>query len=78
MARFKYDHFLERDNNSAYDQKHAPGVAAPYAGVYRCVGCGHEIGIAYGHTLPPQDHHQHPTGVGKIEWQLVVFAQHKK
>ncbi|EQD58023.1 hypothetical protein B1A_10996, partial [mine drainage metagenome] len=41
----------------------------------RCVACGDEIGIAKGHTLPPQNHHQHAAGVGRIRWQLVVYAQ---
>jgi len=33
-----------------------------------------EIGIAKGHTLPPQNHHQHAAGQGPIKWQLLVFA----
>ena len=50
------------------------GNVAPYAGIYRCVVCGEEIGIAQGHTLPPQNHHQHPAGPGRIEWQLIMQA----
>jgi hypothetical protein len=78
MAQYKYGNYLNNSDNSAYDTKHSPGAEAPNAGIYRCVACGDEIGIAKGHTLPPQNHHQHAPGVGKIEWQLLVFAQQKK
>lgn len=78
MAQYKYGNYLAKSDHSAYDAKHSPGVEAPNAGIYRCVACGDEIGIAKGHTLPPQNHHQHAPGVGKIEWQLLVFAQQKQ
>lgn len=74
MASFKYAIHLRQDSNNAFDQKHPPGIVAPYAGIYRCVVCGDEIGIAQGHTLPQQNHHQHPAGRGRIEWQLLVQA----
>lgn len=77
MAQYKFGNYLNHSDNSAYDARHEPGTQAVNAGVYRCAACGDEIGIAKGHTLPPQNHHQHPAGVGKIEWQLLVFAQHK-
>lgn len=75
MAQYKYDKFLHKSDHTAYDAVHEPGVKTDNAGVYRCTVCGHEIGIAKGHTLPPQNHHQHPAGKGPIRWQLVVFAQ---
>lgn len=78
MAQYKYGDHLHHSTHSAYDTRHAPGTPAENAGIYRCVACGDEIGIAKGHTLPPQNHHQHAAGVGKIEWQLLVFAQQKK
>ncbi|NVZ55127.1 hypothetical protein HX797_02550 [Pseudomonas edaphica] len=77
MAQYKYAKFLNENTHSAYDEKHSPGVAAPNPGIYRCVTCGDEIGIAKGHILPPQNHHQHAAGAGKIEWQLIVFAQQR-
>nr|WP_313162263.1 VOC family protein [Kosakonia cowanii] len=43
---------------------------------YRCVNCGDEIGIAKGHTLPPQNHHQHQNGL-PIRWKLLVCAVQK-
>lgn len=78
MAQYKYGNYLQQSTHAAYDIKYAPGSLAENAGIYRCVACGDEIGIAKGHTLPPQNHHQHAPGVGKIEWQLLVFAQQKK
>lgn len=78
MARYKYEKYLHKSDNTAYDKKYAPGSEALNPGIYRCVVCGDEIGIAKGHTLPPQNHHQHAQGLGKIEWQLIVFAQSVK
>ena len=75
MAQYKYGQHLKYSEHSAYDTRHSPGSIAPNAGIYRCAACGDEIGIAKGHTLPPQNHHQHASGIGKIEWQLLVFAQ---
>lgn len=78
MAQYKYGQYLNKSEHVAYDQKYAPGTAAPDPGIYRCVVCGDEIGIAKGHTLPPQNHHQHAPNLGKIEWCLLVFAQSVK
>ncbi len=78
MAQYKYGQYLEKSEHSAFDAKHAPGGEAQNPGIYRCVVCGDEIGIAKGHTLPPQNHHQHAPGLGKIEWQLLVFAASQK
>lgn len=75
MALYKNAQFLKQSGDAAFDQLHRPGGAAPFAGIYRCATCGHEIAIAHGHALPPQSHSQHPPG-RPIQWQLVVFAQH--
>lgn len=77
MAWFKYDQDLKRSPGDAYDKYYSPGTHAPYAGVYRCHGCGREVGIAVNHSLPPQNHHQHSLGDGAILWRLVVFADHR-
>ena len=74
MASYKNGNFLQQNLSEAFDVNHAPGVQAPNPGIYRCTGCGDEIGIAKGHTLPPQNHHQHTQGQGAIRWQLIVFA----
>lgn len=77
MAQYKYGQHLTHKDHVAYDTKCAPGTTAANAGIYRCAVCGDEIGIAKGHTLPPQNHHQHAPGLGPIVWQLLVFAQSK-
>jgi len=74
MASYKYEKFLQHNAHQEFDNSHAPGAQAPNPGIYRCTGCGDEIGIAKGHTLPPQNHHQHTQGQGAIRWQLIVFA----
>lgn len=74
MAQYKHGQFLTQSQHEAFDTLHSPGSTAPNAGIYRCAGCGDEIGIAKGHTLPPQNHHQHGYGQGAIRWQLLVFA----
>ena len=77
MAQYKNgSHLHHKPNEPAFDHLHSPGITAPNAGIYRCAVCGHEIGIAMGHTLPPQGHHQHAPGSGPIKWQLLVFAEH--
>jgi hypothetical protein len=72
MALYKHGQFLKQHNDAAFDTTHPPGVAAPYAGIYRCTNCGDEIAIAGGNTLPPQNHRQHDQAKGAIRWQLLV------
>jgi hypothetical protein len=74
MAGYKYGSYLKQNNHEEYDKEHSPGEEAYNAGIYRCTGCGDEIAIAKGHTLPPQNHHQHTPGAGRIRWQLLVLA----
>ncbi|MFC3651296.1 hypothetical protein ACFONN_07060 [Dyella humi] len=78
MALYKNANYVEKNDDKAFDATHEPGVQAPYAGIYKCITCGSEIGIAQGHVLPPQGHHPHAAGLGPIKWQLAVYAQHKK
>lgn len=77
MALYKYGENLSHVRDAAFDARHAPGVRAPHPGIYRCVNCGDEIAIAGGHTLPPQNHHQHNLGEGPIQWQLLVYPVQK-
>ena len=76
MALYKYDQFLTKNSHGNFDIQRSPGDTTPDAGIYRCQVCGHEIGIAKGHTLPPQSHHQHSQGMGQIRWRLIVAATH--
>lgn len=76
MALYKHKAFVEPSDDPAFDKLVAPNTDAPWPGIYRCHACGHEIAIALGHNLPPQNHHQHAVGIGPIQWRLVV--SHKK
>lgn len=75
MALYKNGNLLIQSVDAAFDATHRPGIAAPHPGIYRCTACGDEIAIAAGHTLPPQNHRQHPQGSGAITWQLILYAQ---
>jgi hypothetical protein len=74
LAQYKHGQYLTQSHHEAFDTLLSPGISASNAGIYRCAACGDEIGIAKGHTLPPQNHHQHSPGQGPIKWQLSVFA----
>ena len=74
MALYKHGHHLAQSHHEAFDTPLTPGTIAAYPGVYRCIVCGDEIGIAKGHALPPQNHHQHAVSQGPIRWQLTVCA----
>ena len=64
------------DPGPHWDELHYSGDEAPYAGIYQCQGCGKEIGIAKGHTFPPQSKHEHRSSDGAIRWRLSVRANH--
>jgi hypothetical protein len=76
MALYQESSVLTQVQDKAFTATHTPGTSAPFAGIYRCTRCNHEIGIAEGHTLPAQTHGKHPESLGDIIWQLAVFAQH--
>jgi len=73
MAFYKYSTHLKQNQHVNFDTDRSPGEAAPDPGIYRCTGCGDEIGIAKGHTLPPQNDHQH-TNQSPVRWRLLVCA----
>lgn len=73
MALYKHGNHLTQSQHANFDTDRTPGTAAPDAGIYRCTGCGDEIGIAKDHTLPPQNHHQHSSG-SAVRWRLLVAA----
>lgn len=77
MALYKHGAFLTQNQHQAFDTLLPPGSDASNPGIYRCAVCGDEIGIAKGHVLPPQNHHQHAPGQGPIRWQLLVCAQQR-
>ena len=78
MAQYKHGNFLHKSDHSEYDKKYSPWYRSAKSRHLPMRLLRDEIGIAKGHVLPPQNHHQHAPGAGKIEWQLVVFAQQRK
>ena len=72
MATYKFLRMLSLDSSIKFDDLHDAGVVAPYPGIYRCEECGREIAIANGLALPPEGHHSHALGQGRIRWRLVV------
>ena len=78
MAQYKYRDNVIQSSSAAFDTRHAPCTVASNPGIYRCVVCGEEIVVSRGRTLPPAEHHAHPNGQAKIEWQLLVYAEQSK
>ncbi|CAE6701494.1 hypothetical protein R20943_00592 [Paraburkholderia aspalathi] len=72
MAIYKYPQFLQQGDDVLFDKVWSPGGTAPLSGIYRCEGCGITIVSTRGHTLPPQNHHQHTVAQGAIRWQPIV------
>ncbi len=62
-------------NNQVFRNTYEPGVRAPFGGIYKCTGCGREIGTAQYHSLPPQNHHQHTYRSTPIRWQAVALHE---
>lgn len=77
MAIYKYPQYIKQINHAAFDTITPVGHAAPYSGIYRCEGCGHEIVSTHGNTLPPQNHPQHSPLQGAIRWRLIVSHESK-
>jgi len=73
MIYYQNGSSLTHLNSEAFNTTYEPGQRAPFGGIYKCKGCGHEIGIAKGHFLPPQNHHQHANYFVSILWQPVVI-----
>lgn len=74
MSSYKYPQYLQFNDSAAFDAFLSPGSIAVNAGIYRCATCGEEVAINKNTPLPPQNHHQHASGLGPIRWQLIVFA----
>ncbi len=74
MATYKYKDHLIQSSLAVFDIRYAPGAKAVNGGVYRCMVCNDEIGVARGTRLPAQEHHKHEKDA-KIVWQLLVVAE---
>lgn len=77
MALYQDKVHVKQTTHAAFDKICNPGTEAPFAGIYRCVSCGHEIGIAETHKLPSEHHKGHKPDA-PIRWQLLVYAEHNK
>ncbi|MEO7559221.1 MAG: hypothetical protein ABIT23_03070 [Nitrosospira sp.] len=71
MAHYQNASFLIQSQHIKFDKKYPHGAAVPDAGIYRCMGCGHEILIAEGQA-PKQNQHQHAFEFGPVCWELIV------
>lgn len=49
-----------------------PGDTVPVSGIYICLGCNREVTSNESDPFPPQNHHQHTQGQGRIRWKLNV------
>ena len=74
MAAYKYSGNLHQINHETFHIEFPPWESATFAGIYRCENCEDEIGIAKGHTLPSQNHHQHQNKQLPIKWKLLFCA----
>jgi hypothetical protein len=75
MAIYKYSTHLHQysgQNEGEFDKIYEPGSRSAWSGIYRCIVCGHEAVHTIDKSLPPQNHHVHKSGHGKIQWKLVV------
>jgi hypothetical protein len=72
MALYQDEAYLTKVKHAEFDKQYPPGATVGWSGIYKCVHCGHEAVHTHNKPLPPQDHHVHPSGQGKILWRLVV------
>lgn len=78
MAWYKYPDHLRQNPSDAFDTVHTPGTLTQYSGIYRCLGCGHEVVSEHHKQFPTQNHPQHAPEQGAIRWRMVVYAEHKQ
>jgi hypothetical protein len=74
MALFKYDIYASKTAGNVFDELYIPFMAAPRAGIYRCLGCGRETVCKEGDALPV---HPHEHGMKRKRWRLIVYADHR-
>ena len=46
MALYQQPNELSYSSSPVFNQTYEPGTTAPFGGIYKCTGCGLEIGIA--------------------------------
>jgi hypothetical protein len=78
MALHNDGEYLTQSQDEVFGKNYSPGTQPPYSGIYWCMGCGREVVAEKERQLPPQNHHQHNTSQGSIQWRLIVFADHQE
>jgi len=78
VALYKRRPYVLDSDLAVFEVRHAPATRVANPGIYRCTGCGEEVPVAKGHLLPRGEQHEHGPEDGKVEWQLIVFAQQKR
>ena len=77
MATYKYPQYVIQNNSTEFDAEYLPGQTPPHSGIYKCMGCGHEVVAEQNRSFPPQNHRQHTPQQGTIRWKLLVYANHE-
>jgi hypothetical protein len=72
MALYEHSTHLYQTKHPEFNKDYEPSATSAWSGIYRCQGCAREIVHTTGKPLPPQNHHQHTIGQGKIRWRLLV------
>lgn len=72
MVLYKEEKFFQQSVDAAFDMLATPGQVTPRSGIYKCVGCGHEIVASRGSLMPDDDHHPHSQEHGDRNWRLVA------
>jgi hypothetical protein len=74
MSSYTSNSVLKKVDGSKewWTTEYDPGDEVPVSGIYRCLGCNREVTSNYKDPFPPQNHHQHSAGQGKIRWKLNV------
>lgn len=75
MALYNDSKFLTHNTEwVGWKSKYSPAEIVPHSGIYRCTGCKKEVTSNKGDKFPPQNHHQHGTNQGSIQWQMIVYT----
>jgi len=65
-------HLTGKPGNSWWTHYYGPSQDVPVSGIYKCRHCKREVTCNFGDIFPPQNHHQHPSSLGEISWELIV------
>ncbi|ALX14754.1 hypothetical protein P350_24825 [Burkholderia cepacia JBK9] len=83
MALYRIGGYFTCGSGRAFSENLSPGSQVTVAGIYRCIVCGDEIGIAKSQALPSDEAHRHDLDPpsdpardpGPTAWQLIAAAE---